>query len=178
MAMDRLTVKAREAISDAVRIASSSRNTYIEPVHLLKALALQEEGTTRPLLEKLGASPDAVAKAADDAISRLPKVSGSAGNYMGDELNILIRSAEDAASELKDEYVSTEHFLIAMAKSASDAGRLLNDAGATHSRILEALKEIRGSQRVTDENPETSTRRWSGIQGILPSLRAAGSWTR
>ncbi len=154
MAMDRLTVKAREAVSDAVRVASSSRNSYIEPVHLLKALALQEEGTTRPLLEKLGASPDAVAKAAEAAIGRLPKVSGSAGNYMSEELNILIKDAEDAASELKDEYVSTEHFLIAMAKSAGAAGRILKDAGATHARILEALKEIRGSQRVTDENPE------------------------
>ncbi len=154
MAMDRLTVKAREAVSDAVRVASSSRNSYIEPVHLLKALALQEEGTTRPLLEKLGASPGAVAKAAEDAIEKLPKVSGSAGNYMGEELNMLIKGAEDAASELRDEYVSTEHFLIAMAKSQGDAGRILKDAGATHSRILESLKEIRGSQRVTDENPE------------------------
>ncbi len=154
MALEKLTVKAKEAINDASRLASANGNSYIETLHILKALVSQDDGTTKPLLAKLGASPDALLGAIDAAIAKLPRVSGLAGNYLSEEANLMLQRAEQIAGNLKDEYVSTEHFLLSISQGSSDASRLLKEAGATYDRILEALKDIRGSQRVTDENPE------------------------
>lgn len=158
MAVDKLTVKAKEAINEAVRIASEMKHAYIEPIHLLKALIDQKDGTIRPVLAKLGAGVEAVAAEVNQAVSRVDKVSGASGPHLSEEASVLLQKSERIADMLKDEYVSTEHILLAIVEGKYEASRILRDNGVTYERLLKALKGIRGSQRVVDERPEEKYR--------------------
>ncbi len=156
---DKLTVKAQEALQAAQELGSREGQQQIEPLHLLWALVAQGDGVVPPLLEKLGVSPTALASEAEKAIARLPKVSGAGQQYLSEASNRVLERAFDEAKSLKDEYVSTEHILLAIAAESKDpAGQLLTRKGATRDSILQAMAAIRGSHRVTSQNPEASYR--------------------
>jgi len=154
---DKFTVKAQEAVQRANQIASEHGNPELLPVHLLAALLEDKEGIVPPILEKIGVGPQVVLNEAYSEIDRLPKVSGEGANQasMSPALNQLIERAFKEASNFKDEYVSTEHLLLSATQSKKDAAQqVLARHGATYDAILKALTSVRGSQKVTDQNPE------------------------
>src|SRR3954465_104724 len=153
---DKLTVKAQEAIQAAGELASNNGNPEILPLHLLAALASDQEGVVSPVLAKLGTSADVVRGGAMAEIDKLPKQSGaSVQPALSKSLSQVIDQAFKEADNFKDEYISTEHLLLAIAQTKNDAAqKLLANHGATHAAILKALTGVRGSQRVTDQNPE------------------------
>ena len=155
--LDRLTQKAQEALQQAQSVAEKSESQVMFPLHLLIALAEEREGIVRPVLEKCSAHPDAVLSEARRLLGNLPKTAGmQPGMYLAQPLNEVLERAFDEAGRFKDEFVSTEHLLLAIAEQRSDpAGQLLDRAGATHDAILKALVSVRGGQRVTDQNPES-----------------------
>ncbi|HDL64058.1 MAG TPA: ATP-dependent chaperone ClpB, partial [Proteobacteria bacterium] len=126
------------------------------PAHLLLALLDQEEGLTRPILQKLSVDPGEVKSRALEVVSKIPKVYGAGPQsaYLSPLLNKILNTAWDEAKKLKDEYLSVEHLLLSMAESDSPSGKILNDLGVTRDSILQVLVDIRGSQRVVDQNPE------------------------
>jgi ATP-dependent Clp protease ATP-binding subunit ClpB len=154
---DRLTQKAQEALQQAQAVAEKNGNQVLFPVHLLIALAEEKEGIVRPVLEKAGVHPDAIVSEAQRLLGNVPKAAGlQPGMYLSQPLNHVMEHAFDEAGRFKDEFVSTEHLLLSLAHEDSDpAGQLLARAGATHDAILKALAGVRGTQRVTDQNPET-----------------------
>jgi ATP-dependent Clp protease ATP-binding subunit ClpB len=155
MRMDKLTVKSQDALQDAQHIADENRQQQIEPEHLLLALLRQEGGIVAPILQKLGASPDQIARRVQFEIDRMPKVSGAAaGTHIGPRLQRALETAFQEAERLKDEYVSTEHLLIGIASGDGPAQAALSSVGATRDAIYQAMTDVRGTQRVTDQNPE------------------------
>ena len=156
---DKFTVKAQEALQAAQEMGERSGQQQIEPLHVLWALVAQGDGVVPPLLEKLGVSPTQIASEAEKQISRLPKVSGGSQPQFSQATNKVLERAFDEAQRLKDEYVSTEHILLAISASDKDpAGQLLVKQGAGHDAILQAMTAIRGSHRVTSQNPESTYR--------------------
>src|SRR5215469_10063547 len=153
---DKFTIKAQEAIQQATDIASQHGNPELLPQHLLAALAQDKEGIVVPVLSKLGANPAAIEAQALELVERLPKVSGEGVQpHLSSALQKVVDQAFKEADKFKDEYVSTEHLLLAMAQDKKgEAGKILASAGATYDAILKALTSVRGSQRVTDQNPE------------------------
>ncbi len=156
---DKFTVKAQEALQAAQEMGERSGQQQIEPLHVLWALVAQGDGVVPPLLEKLGVSPTQIASEAEKQISRLPKVSGGSQPQFSQATTKVLERAFDEAQRLKDEYVSTEHILLAISASDKDpAGQLLVKQGAGHDAILQAMTAIRGSHRVTSQNPESTYR--------------------
>ena len=153
---DKFTVKAQEAVQRANDLASEHGNPELLPLHLLAALLEDQEGIVPPVLEKVGIGPQAVLSELYQEIEKLPKVSGSAAQAaLSNETNKLLEQAFKEAANFKDEYVSTEHLLLAITHLKRDAAQqILARHGATHDAILQALTSIRGSQKVTDQNPE------------------------
>jgi ATP-dependent Clp protease ATP-binding subunit ClpB len=154
---DKMTVKAQEALQQANDVAARHENQQIEPVHLLEALVSQTDGVVPPLLARLGIRTEALTQEIEREIARLPKVQGFAQQHLGKPLNRVLERAFAEAERFKDEYVSTEHLFLALAGEDRDpAGQLLKRQGATHEAILQALTSVRGSQRVTSQNPEAT----------------------
>ncbi len=154
---DKMTVKAQEALQAAREVAARHENQTIEPVHLLAALIQQPDGVVPPLLARLGIRTELIDQDIEREIARLPKVQGFAEQNMGRALNDVLERAFDEADNFKDEYVSTEHLFLAIAGQDRDpAGQLLKKNGASHEAILQALASVRGSQRVTSQNPEAT----------------------
>ena len=153
---DKLTIKAQEAIQAATDLASQHGNPELLPVHLLAALVEDREGIVVPVLERIGASPQAVLAEARRQIEHLPKVSGGAAQpSLSAPASRMLDQAFKEADNFKDEYVSTEHLLLAVAQAKGDPAQLLlAQQGATYDAILKALTSVRGTQRVTDQNPE------------------------
>jgi ATP-dependent Clp protease ATP-binding subunit ClpB len=153
---DKFTVKAQEAVQRANEIASEHGNAELLPLHLLAALLEDKEGIVPPVLEKIGIGPQAVLSDVYSEINRLPKVSGeSAQPAMSPAVNQLLDRAFKEAANFKDEYVSTEHLLLAATQTKRSAAQeILARHGATYDAILKALTAVRGSQKVTDQNPE------------------------
>jgi ATP-dependent Clp protease ATP-binding subunit ClpB len=156
MRLDRFTIKAQEGITSAQRIATDNNNQEITTEHLLSALLAQEEGIVVPILKKVGANPDAIAGDLAVEIKRIPKVYGAAeaGAYMAPVLKRAVDTAFKEMERLKDEFVSTEHLLVAVVDTESKARDVLARNGVTKDNVYKALVEIRGSQRVTDQAPE------------------------
>ena len=156
MRMDKMTIKTQEALQAAGGIAGDNGQQNIEPIHVLEALLQQEDGIVIPILQKLGVNPERMASEVKSKIAGLPKVHGSnSGQYLSRELNDILEQAWKEAEQLKDEYLSTEHILIAMSRNGKEAaGRLLREMGISTDRLLKVLVEVRGTQRVTDQNPE------------------------
>lgn len=155
MQLDRYTVKAQEAIQGMEPVAREYGNQEIQPAHLLWTLLNQADGVAPALLRKLGVDVSVAVAEAKDLLDRLPKVTDLSKLFLGAALSELFQSADAEARGLKDDYVSTEHLLLAMGKQGrSDTGKLLSRWGASHSALLKALADVRGSQRVTDQNPE------------------------
>src|SRR6516225_395765 len=152
---DKFTVKAQEALQATQEIASRFGNQQMEPVHLLLALVEQSDGIMPAILTRLGVAPPALAQEAEKAIEQLPKVGGAADPYLSPALKEAFDQAFKEAEPFKDEFVSTEHLLLALARKPREAaGRILARLGVAHDAILKALVAVRGSQRVTDQNPE------------------------
>ncbi len=154
---EKMTVKAQEAVQSANEVAARHENQQIEPIHLLSALVAQADGVVSPLLARLGVHSDALTQEIEREISRLPKVQGFAQQHMGRALNDVLERAFKEADSFKDEYVSTEHLFLAIAAQDRDpAGQLLKRQSASHEAILQALTGVRGTQRVTSQNPEST----------------------
>ncbi|HUX09307.1 MAG TPA: Clp protease N-terminal domain-containing protein, partial [Terriglobia bacterium] len=152
---DKFTIKAQEALQGTQDVAGRFGNQQLEPVHMLLALLEQPEGIVPAILERLGVTPSTVSQETEKAVERLPKVGGTADHYLSPALKEVLDQAAKETEPFKDEFVSTEHLLLALAKKKNDAaGVTLNRLGVTHDAILKALVAIRGSQRVTDQNPE------------------------
>ncbi|MDP9247970.1 MAG: ATP-dependent chaperone ClpB [Candidatus Dormibacteraeota bacterium] len=169
MKLERLTEKAQEALQTAAREAQERGQQAIEPEHVLLALVRQQDGIARPLLEAAGASLPGLEAALVSRLERLPRVSGGAQPYLSNDLARILDQAEKEAETLKDEYVSTEHLLLATAEQP-----LLKEAGVTRAALLQALRGVRGSQRVTDQNPESKYQALERYGRDLTALAAQG----
>ncbi|MBV9494403.1 MAG: type VI secretion system ATPase TssH, partial [Acidobacteria bacterium] len=155
MNFNKLTVKAQEAISEAQGLARGAGNPELTQEHLLLALLRQDGGIVTPLLNKLGLNPATIETEVAAEIAKFSKVGGaSAEPQVGPSLRRIFDAAFKEADDFKDEYVSTEHFLLAIAKSDTTAGRILKRHGVAADALLKALQAVRGNQRVTDQNPE------------------------
>ena len=154
---DKLTQKAQEAVQQAQQMAAENGHQAVHPLHLLLALTAEREGIVRPVLEKCGLQPDGVEHEAQRQMATLPKVTGQpVGQFISPALQQVFEAAAKSAESFKDEFVSTEHLLLGIADQKYDpAGAILNRQGATKDAILKALVVVRGTQRVTDQNPES-----------------------
>src|SRR6516162_2030439 len=154
---DKMTVKAQEVLQQAQEVAASHQNQAVEPIHLLAALVQQADGVVPPLLARLGIRNELLTQDVQREIGRLPKVQGFAQQNLSRALNDVLEASFDEAEKFKDQYVSTEHLFLAIAGATNDpAGRLLKKHAASHEAILQALAGVRGSQRVTSQNPEAT----------------------
>ncbi|RMF62503.1 MAG: type VI secretion system ATPase TssH, partial [Bacteroidetes bacterium] len=169
MNLQKFTIKAQEAVQKAMEIAASHNHQGIEPPHLMKALLDDPQGIAVSLLKKLGANLDFLGHRTDEALEKLPAVTGASvsGQYLGNDLKKVFDRALAEAELLKDDYVSTEHLLIAMAESKDAVGQALQAQGVTKEKILQALQEVRGSQRVTDPHAED---RYQALQRFTRDL--------
>ena len=156
MNLNKFTEKAQEALVGSQELASQASNPQVEPEHLLAALVEQREGIVPEVLRKMAVDPARVASAARAAIARLPKAYGGTTPALSPRVGAILQTAQAEAERMKDEFVSTEHLLLALASEGArdEAARALQQHGVTTARVLEALTSIRGSQRVTDQNPE------------------------
>ena len=153
---NKLTVKSQEALQNAIEIAANYGNNQIEPEHLLAALIQDPEGVATSVLRKLGVNIDQLRIRVTGALEKLPKVGGAAGanQFPSNDLNKLFDTARREAELLKDEYVSTEHLLLALIDGNTTSSKLLKEHGVTKNGVLSALQSVRGTQRVTDPNAE------------------------
>jgi ATP-dependent Clp protease ATP-binding subunit ClpB len=157
MNFNKFTIKSQEAVQNAQAIASNYGNQLIEPEHLLAALVQDSDGTVVPILQKIGANVNFVRIKVNELLDRLPKVSGAnlSNQSVSSTLGRVFERAQKQAASLKDEFISTEHLLLAMVETKDGAAsKLLHDQGVTLDAILRVLKDIRGNQRVTDQTPE------------------------
>ena len=157
MNLNKLTIKSQEALEGAQSIASEYQNQAIEPEHLLLALLRDEEGIPASILKKAGANIDYIRSKAEESVKKFPKISGggTASQYLSQPLARLLDSAEKEASQMKDEFVSTEHLLLGFLNERNiDSYKILTSQGINRDLVLKALREIRGTQRVVDQNPE------------------------
>jgi ATP-dependent Clp protease ATP-binding subunit ClpB len=156
---DKLTIKAQEALQEAQEVAARHDHQQVEPLHLLAALLAQSDGVVRPLLTRLGVPPETLSRDIEQGLERLPKVTGVGQQHIGPALNQVFEKAFTEAGKFHDEYVSSEHLLLAMSDLGHDpASELLRRHGANRDAILQALASVRGSQRVTSPNPEATYR--------------------
>ncbi len=152
---DKLTLKAQEALQAAQSHASEKGHPQVAPEHLLWAMIQQKDGVVLPIFQKLGVNLQTIARDLADAVAKLPTVSGEAEIYVSPALGRILEDAQKEADRFKDEYVSTEHLLIALSNAKDEAaGRLLQSHGLTKDAILKVLVSIRGTQKITDPNPE------------------------
>ncbi|MFM8231916.1 MAG: Clp protease N-terminal domain-containing protein, partial [Chthoniobacterales bacterium] len=154
MRPDRFTQKMQEALNAAADITSKLHQQEIGNEQFLLALLDQSDGVAVPLLQKVGVSVARLREQLNAELSRRAKVSGGAQPHIGNDLRKTLDAAEGVMAKLKDEYLSAEHYLLALSQSSDPAGKLLKEDGATHEKLMNALVEVRGSQRVTDQNPE------------------------
>ena len=156
MKLDRLTVKAQEALQEAQAAASRSGNPEITPVHLLAALLQQEGGLVPALLGSAGVDVERLRRRVVERLESGPRVEGGAAPHIGDPLRLVLEAAERRADQFRDDFVSVEHITLAILEGRGPASDLLREAGVDPPALLQALKAIRGAQRVTSQNPEDS----------------------
>jgi ATP-dependent Clp protease ATP-binding subunit ClpB len=158
MRIDKFTQKMQEALQAAQELASQSNHQEVTNEHFLSALLDQSDGITRPLLEKIGVPVTRLREGLASELERRPKVHGAAVDLrLSNELRSVLDGAEKEMSKLKDEYTSAEHYLLALSavpQSGISAAKILKDLGVTRDKLMQALQQVRGSQRVTDQNPE------------------------
>jgi len=177
MRLDKLTLKSQEALHEAGELAAKRGNPQLTPEHLLAVLVEQEEGVVRPVLQKIGADPAAIRADLTRYFDGLPKVSGAGVQQPGlsPAARAVLDEAWSAAQKFKDEYLSAEHLLLGLARVRQcEASRILKKHGADEEAILNALSQVRGSQRVTDENPEGKYQALKRYARDLTDLARAG----
>src|SRR5579864_5448823 len=171
---DRLTEKSQEAIQQAQALAQEAQQQEVTPEHLLLALLQQADGTVPPIIRQVGADPFRIAGETQEFLSRQPKVYG-AESYIGSRFRRLLDAAWNEMERLKDEYLSTEHLLIALVdETKSEAARLLQASGVTREKVLQALTQVRGSSRVTDASPESKFQALEKYSRDLTALAREG----
>ena len=157
MRFDKFTIKSQELVQKAQALAAERGHQQIEPEHFLAAMISDREGIAVALLRKLGAAPERVAAEAAQALEKLPQVRGAGGGevYLSGRTRAVLEAALSEATQMKDDYVSIEHLVLALlAEKDGEAGRILGRAGVSRDAVFKALKDIRGTQRITDPNPE------------------------
>jgi ATP-dependent Clp protease ATP-binding subunit ClpB len=177
MRFDRFTIKSQEALQEAQRIAEGEKQQTVGVEHLLIALIGQEGGTVCPILERIGANVSLIRSQLKEAVGKRPRVTGGGSSevYIDPELKGVLDTAEKEARELKDEFISTEHILLAIAGSkGKEASKILASQGVVRESILKALETIRGSQRVTDQMPEDKYQAISKYTRDLVDLARGG----
>src|SRR4051794_16170358 len=177
MQMDKFTIKAQEALQAAQAVAQRFSHQEIDGEHLLLALLDQGDGLVNPLLQKLGIKPQGLASDIDDELDRRPKVTGTttSDTYLGRSLKAVLDASQSEASKLKDEYTSTEHLLLGLLdKGGEFLKKLFQKHGLKRDLVLRALAEIRGNQRVTDQNPEDKFQALEKYGRDLTALARAG----
>jgi ATP-dependent Clp protease ATP-binding subunit ClpB len=174
MRLERFTLRGQEAIQTAIEQAERNQNQQVEPEHLLVAMLEQPEGIVRPLLGKLGANLQVVLNDAQAAIGRLPKVQGGQ-QYFSPRLTQMFTAAQKQAEGMQDEYVSTEHLLLAIVDEKDGAaGRLLRQHGVNRDDLLKVVTEMRGDSRITDQNAESNYQALSKYAKDLTDLARQG----
>ncbi len=159
MNYNKFTNKSQEAVQNAQEIASSYGNQSIEPEHLLAALVQDAQGIVVPVLQKIGANVNHIKIKVNEVLDKLPKAGSTGNQFISPELNSVFEQAQKEAENLKDEFVSAEHLLLALIEAKNNAGaKLLMDHGIDRTEVMKALKNVRGNQRVTDQNPEDKYR--------------------
>ena len=154
MRPEKFTIKLREALNGTLELASKNDNPEMTCEHFLQVLLEQPDGLAKPLLEKLGVAIPALEGRLRDAVAGFPCVRGAAQPHLSRELTKVLDAAEAEMTKLKDEFVSVEHFLLALLASNSTASKMLKESGVTRERLMSALASVRGNQRVTDADPE------------------------
>lgn len=154
MNLNKLTLKAQDALQKAQDLASSGEHQSVDIIHLLSALVADSEGIVPSILSKAGIGVAPLKARIAEILGTLPRVQGFSGTHLGNETQTLFRDAFTEASKLNDEFVSTEHLLLALVSGKSQAGQLLRDKGLTKEAVLTVLKDVRGNRRITDQNPE------------------------
>jgi len=154
MRFDRFTIRGQEAVQEAIGVAEKNQNQQVEPEHLLASMLEQKEGTLRPILGKIGANAQTILTDTLAAIARFPQVSGGQ-QYFSSRINTIFQEAQKEAEKMQDEYMSTEHLLLAIAaEKDGDAGRILRSNGVTKEDAEKVITEMRGGSRITDQNAE------------------------
>ena len=173
---DKFTVKSQEAIQAATNLALEHGNPELTPLHMLAALLEDKDGIIVPVLQKVGVPTEQLLARANDALSKLPKVGGASSQPgLSNAMQKVLDRAFKEAADFKDEYVSTEHLLLALTEQKNDPAReLLASLGATHASILQALSSVRGNQRVTDQNPESKFQALEKFAKDLTALARRG----
>jgi ATP-dependent Clp protease ATP-binding subunit ClpB len=154
MDLNKLTLKSQEAVAAAQKLAADGNHQQVEPAHVLAALLAEPEGIVYPLLQKLGASPQTLRNRVAEVLDGAPKVYGQVETYLSPGLRSMLERAFQEAEGLGDAYVSTEHLLLALLEGRDEVASVLTGAGIARDQVFAALKEIRGSQKVTDQTPE------------------------
>jgi len=158
MGYENYTIKSQEALQEATSIANKKDNSEVGCEHFLQALLEQQDGLVSPIVERIGVSTIELINKTKDLIDSNPRIKGNAQVYASGELQKVLAKAENEMSALRDQFVSTEHFLLAMSESDGRVGELLRKSGITHKAIIEALKSVRGNQTVDSQDPESKTR--------------------
>ena len=172
---DKFTIKAQEAIQEAQEIAEKKNHQEITPEHLLLALLIEEGGIVSSILKNLGVDRGQIINQVEEHVDRLPKVFGGGQLYISPGLKRVLDLAQEEASNLKDEYISTEHLLLSLCEDeTSSAGRILQQQGINKDNLLKALASIRGTQRVTDQNPEDKYQALERFTRDLTELASQG----
>jgi ATP-dependent Clp protease ATP-binding subunit ClpB len=154
MRFDRFTIRGQEAVQEAIGVAEKNQNQQVEPEHLLAAMLEQKEGTLRPILGKVGANAQQILTETTAAIAKFPTVSGGQ-QYFSSRINTIFQEAQKEAEKMQDEYMSTEHLLLAIAdEKTGDAGRILRSNGITKEDVEKVIVDMRGGARITDQNAE------------------------
>ncbi len=177
MRLDKLTLKAQEAVQASQQLAEKYNHQQIEPEHIVRIIFSQKEGVMPPLLGKMGINAQQVTAALDSAMERLPRVSGGGAGqaYISPRAKALLDKAFSEAEQMKDEYVSLEHLLLASTEEkAGEIPRIFSIAGVTRDAVLKALVEIRGGQRITDQNPEDKYQALERFSRDLTAVAAKG----
>ena len=171
---DKFTLKAHEAIQSAVALAETQNHQQVEPEHLLAALIEQPEGVTRPMLGKIGANVQVMLSEVESAIKKFPGVSGFGQKYYGNRTTEAFNKAQKEADKLKDEYISTEHLLMALAEDKQDAGKILRSHGINRETLLKVVGQMRAGAKVTSQNAEESYQALSKYSRDLTELARQG----
>jgi ATP-dependent Clp protease ATP-binding subunit ClpB len=174
MRLEKFTLRGQEAIQSAIEVAERNQNQQVEPEHVLFAMLEQPEGIVRPVLGKLGANVQIVLNDVQAAIARFPRVQGGQ-QYISPRLNGVFTAAEKQAGKMQDEYISTEHLLLAIAEEKDGAaGKILRQHGVNHEDLLKSIEQMRGGVRITDQNAEANYQALSKYAKDLTDLARQG----
>ncbi|MBN1998344.1 ATP-dependent chaperone ClpB [candidate division KSB1 bacterium] len=175
MSQDKLTIKTQEALIRAQNLATENGHQHLEPLHLLTSLLESAEGMGRVVLKKIGVEPDLLLDRAREALKKIPRISGGTGQiYLSQQSDNLLEKALKEANSMRDEYVSVEHVMLALAEDTTQAGYILKESGVSRADVLKVMKELRGTHRVTDRNPEGKYQALNRYARDLNQLARAG----